>query len=195
MRLDHIAYRVRDREKATQFFIDALGYRIGRPFRPYDKMGEEDINYNILCNALLPPERIEGNNKYWQQMTLIPGLKDKEISVEMFHAAPEVFVSDGPKGTIVGDWVEKFGPGVHHIAYQTDDVDGVMEEWKEKGYAEFLSEEPLTCDEDPGLKQVFTKPSELTGVIYEFITRGQHGFCEASVQHLMNSTKVVNEKG
>ena len=35
-----------------------------------------------------------------------------------------------------------------------------------KGFAEFASEEPLTC---PGLTQVFTKPLEITGVIYEFI--------------------------
>ena len=42
-----------------------------------------------------------------------------------------------------------------------DSVKETMNEWKEKGYAEFLTEEPLAC---PGLTQVFTKPSELTGL-------------------------------
>jgi len=64
-----------------------------------------------------------------------------------------------------------------------------MKEWKEKGYAEFLSEEPMTC---PGLVQVFTKPSELTGVIYELISREGDGFCEDNVKDLMNSTKELS---
>ena len=70
-------------------------------------------------------------------------------------------MSDGPKGSIVGDWVAERGGigGVHHIAYQVEDVEATMKEWKDKGYAEFYSDEPMTC---PGLVQVFTKPSELT---------------------------------
>ena len=61
-----------------------------------------------------------------------------------------------------------------------------MQEWKEKGYAEFATDKPLIC---PGLTQVFTKPSLLTGVIYEFITRENHGFCKENVKLLMESTK------
>ena len=60
-----------------------------------------------------------------------------------------------------------------------------MEKWTKQGYAEFLSEEPMTC---PGLVQVFTKPSELTGVIYELISRQGDGFCEDNVKNLMLST-------
>ena len=109
-----------------------------------------------------------------------------------FHAPPEIFVSDGPDGSIVGDWVkERDGVGgVHHIAYQVDDVDSKMKEWKEKGYAEFYSEKPLVCSETE-LVQVFTKPSELTGLIYELIKRGEgdKGFCEKNVKALMESTR------
>ena len=76
--------------------------------------------------------------------------------------------------------------GIHHIAYQCDNVADTMRDWKEKGYAEFLSDEPMEC---PGLKQVFTKPSELTGVIYELISREGKGFCELNVKGLMESTK------
>ena len=74
------------------------------------------------------------------------------------------------------------------MAYQVEDVKRIMDEWKEKGYAEFYSEEPISC-EDPTLVQVFTKPSELTGVIYEFINREGAGFCKDSVKQLMESTK------
>ncbi len=102
--------------------------------------------------------------------------------------APEIFVSDGQPDSIVGQWVAARGGigGIHHLAYQVDDVKATMQKWKEKGYAEFTSEEPLMC---PGLTQVFTKPSELTGVIYEFINRGEHGFCKENVKGLMESTR------
>lgn len=61
-----------------------------------------------------------------------------------------------------------------------------MEEWRAKGLAEFTSQQPLTC---PGLTQVFTKPSELTGIIYEFIEREEYGFCKDNVRALMESTR------
>ena len=88
----------------------------------------------------------------------------------------------------MGDWVAERGGigGVHHIAYQVEDVEAKMKEWRDKGYAEFYSEEPMTC---PGLTQVFTKPSKLTGVIYELISREGKGFCEVNVKGLMESTK------
>ena len=70
----------------------------------------------------------------------------------------------------MGDWVNERGGigGIHHMAYQVEDVRAVMDEWKGKGYAEFYTEEPIVC-EDPNLTQVFTKPSELTGVILSLI--------------------------
>jgi 4-hydroxyphenylpyruvate dioxygenase-like putative hemolysin len=58
----------------------------------------------------------------------------------------------------------------------------------EKGYAEFTSDKPMEC---PGLKQCFTKPSELTGVIFEFIERQEFGFCQQNVKALMESTRDV----
>ena len=65
-----------------------------------------------------------------------------------------------------------------------------MKEWREKGYAEFTTEEPLTC---PGLTQCFTKPSNLTGVIYELIERDRdaQGFCKDNVKDLMESTEIL----
>lgn len=105
-----------------------------------------------------------------------------------YHLAPEIFVSDGPPESIVGKWVaarNNIG-GIHHLAYQVESVESTMKEWKDKGYAEFATDKPLTC---PGLTQVFTKPSELTGIIYEFIERGEHGFCKDNVKALMESTK------
>ena len=88
--------------------------------------------------------------------------------------------------SIVGQWVKQHGPGIHHIAVQVESVEKTMREWQRQGWAEFTSEAPLHCE---GLTQVFTKPSELTGVIFEFIERGTYGFCKENVKALMESTK------
>ena len=180
MRLDHIAYRVRDRYKTADFLEKCLGYKIGTEFQ----IGFDDGS-KAECLALVPPEARHPDTNLWKQILPHPAPIGGPIEC-VLHAPPEIFISDGPEGSIVGDWVKENGPGVHHMAYQVSDVEKVMSLWKERGYAEFLSEKPLTC---PGLEQVFTKPSELTGVIYELISRTGKGFCEVNVKGLMESTK------
>ena len=188
MRLDHIAYRVKDRYATEAFFQKAFGYRLGTSFEI-----EFDDGSHADCLALVPSEDRPVNTSEWDVM-----LADKPESGEnqdatfhSYHVPPEIFVSDGGAGSIVGDWVEERGGvgGVHHIAYQVSDVKAVMDKWKEEGYAEFYSEEPVSC-KDPDLVQVFTKPSKLTGVIYELISREGDGFCRDSVKSLMESTKL-----
>ena len=195
MRLDHIAYRVKDRHKTVEFFKSAFGYTIQTEFEIEFGDGSK-----AKCFALEPPEKHPMiTNHYWTKLindglafadTTKPEVAKENPHDEM-HLPPEIFVSDGTPDSIVGKWVEARGGvgGIHHMAYQVDDVDAKMKEWKEKGYAEFTTEEPLTC---PGLKQCFTKPSELTGVIYEFISRGTHGFCQENVKDLMESTKDLS---
>jgi catechol 2,3-dioxygenase-like lactoylglutathione lyase family enzyme len=174
MRLDHIAYRVADRKKTAKFFMSAFGYKVQTEF---------DIHFDdgsaAKCIALEPPEKL-GEEVPWK--TFAAGTEQE------YHLPPEIFVSDGSPDSVVGQWVAARGGvgGVHHLAYQVDSVEGTMREWREKGYAEFSSEDVLRC---PELTQVFTKPSELTGVIYEFISRGRHGFCQDNVKDLMLSTR------
>lgn len=178
MRLDHIAYRVKDRNKTAQFFIDFMGYK-----KPEDLQDGFDIQFEdgtwAKCLVLEPSEK----SKSMAEWSLF------EVTGVQYHMAPEIFISDGSDDSIVKDWVENHNGGVggiHHIAYQVNSVQKVMDDWKDKGFMEFASEEPLTCD---GLVQIFTKPLELTGIIHEFIERDVHGFCAKNVKNLMNSTK------
>ena len=186
MRLDHIAYRVKDRRKTAAFFEKAFGYTVGTEFYiDFDDGSKAD------CMALLPPEERHPLTVEWDVMFADePEVSAKDIEFHAYHAPPEIFVSDGKPGSIVGDWVLERGGigGIHHMAYQGEDVAALMKRWKDEGYAEFYSEEPITC-KDPELTQVFTKPSELTGVIYELINREGAGFCKDSVKSLMESTK------
>ena len=168
--------------------MDAFDYSIADKFQI-----EFDDGSTADCIALEPPGERHPDTAEWAVM-LADRPEVGEIGIQPaidfhdYHAPPEVFVSDGSTGSLVGDWVDARGGvgGIHHIAYQCDDVAHVMSEWKEKGYAEFLSDEPMTC---PGLEQVFTKPSKLTGVIYELICRSDKGFCKDNVKNLMDSTK------
>jgi catechol 2,3-dioxygenase-like lactoylglutathione lyase family enzyme len=183
MRLDHIAYRTKNRHKTADFFTSALGYSIGTEFQV-----EFDDDSKADCLALTPPEERHSNVGLWKQKFMLADpITEMNVDAE-YHAPPEIFVSDGPEGSIVGDWVKERNGigGIHHIAYQVLDVAATMHSWKQLGYAEFLSNEPLEC---PGLRQVFTKPSELTGIIYELISRTGEGFCKDNVKSLMESTK------
>jgi len=174
MRLDHVAYRVRNREKAVQFFKKCLGYDIAPDLKEGFDIQFEDGTM-AKCFALVPPE-----SKSTCRERIFTGIFGIEA-----HAAPEIFVSEGSDNSIVKEWVEKNGPGIHHVAYEADSVEETMRQWSLQGI-EFMSEKPLTC---PGLVQVFTKPHPITGMIYELIERDKHGFCKDNVKDLMISTK------
>lgn len=180
MRLDHIAYRVADRDKTANFIIKCFGYRIAEDLPDGFEITFEDQT-KAQCLVLLPPEK-KLSETPWHHLDL--------SSKQSFHLAPEIFVSQGTSGSIVEQWVSKRDGigGIHHLAYQVNSVQQKMDDWKSNGYAEFTTQEPLTC---PGLVQCFTKPSELTGVIYEFIERETQGFCKENVKDLMNSTKEI----
>ena len=186
MRLDHIAYRVKNRYKTADFFREAMGYEIGTEFQI-----EFDDNSKADCLAMIPSEDRPTDTSEWDILLADAPIEDgAKVDFHSYHSPSEIFVSDGSKGSIVGDWVEERGGvgGIHHIAYQVKDVLSVMKDWENKGYAEFYSKEPVSC-EDPNLIQVFSKPSKLTGVVYELISREGDGFCKDSVKSLMESSK------
>ena len=187
MRLDHIAYRVKSRDKAVDFFMKAFGYKFQAEFEIFFNDEKTD---KALCIALEPPEKTLSIAEFASHTiyTEFP----EEPTVEM-HLAPEIFVSEGTEGSIVGNWVKARGNigGIHHLAYMVNSVEKKKKEWLEKGWGDFSSEKAFKCED---LTQIFSKPHELTGVIYEFIERHVHsdghsrGFCKDNVKQLMMST-------
>ncbi len=191
MRADHVAYRVKDRDKTAEFFQKAFGYKIQTEFDI-----QFDDGTSCKCIALEPPEKTDAPDLPWTcnlhipRPDLVKGFTSIPEDYVEYHMAPEIFVSSSDDdNSIVGKWVKHRDGigGVHHFAYQVESVEQTMQEWKEKGYAEFSSDSPIICP-DGTLTQVFTKPSILTGVIYEFIERRGKAFCSASVKMLMEST-------
>lgn len=185
-RVDHIAFRVANRHKAVEFFQKALGYKLQK--MP-DGSDEFTIDFGdgetVKCYALEPS--VKTKESPWLFNALFGDY------VQEYHMPFEIFVSDGTPDSIVGKWVAERGGigGIHHIAYQVDSVEDTMKEWIEKGYAEFSSDKPFHCE---NLTQIFTRPSVLCGVIFEFIERKEYGFCAENVKNLMISTLDKNMK-
>lgn len=171
MRLDHIAYRVKSREESVNFLAAILGYKVGTEFEIVF-----DDNSTAKCSAMIPPEKVFN-----------------VVNIEaggLRHVAPEIFISDGDENSIVGQWVQARNGvgGIHHMAYQVSEIDSKVKKWRESG-VEFLTDDVIDCPDD-NLRQIFTKPLEnLGGIIIELIERGDKGFCQNSVKHLMESSK------
>ena len=60
--------------------------------------------------------------------------------------------------------LEKRGPGIHHLCFRTDDIDGDMIRLLEKGY-QFTSEAPRAGAH--GTRVVFLHPKSTGGVLIE----------------------------
>jgi len=179
MRLDHIAYRVKNRIKTKNWICKAFGYVVADKFTIKLEDGSKAKCYALKCPNGSYPKTVYLHDPYpWDTST-------------WFHKPPEIFISDGPKGSLIDKWVDEWGRGVgaiHHLAYEVEDVAALMKDWKKKGLAKFLTDKPLVCD-DGSLKQIFTTPCSHTGIIYEFIERSDKGFCKENVGKLMDSTK------
>lgn len=100
---------------------------------------------------------------------------------------PEIFISDGEAGSIVGDWVTARGGigGIHHLAWRVSSVEDTMAKFRRYKIAQFTTDKPIEC---PGLVQIFTTEHPLAGTVFEFIQRGEKGFCAANVKKLMESS-------
>lgn len=186
-RIDHLAFRTLEREKAVKFFCDTLGYREVTQFQIDFTESKKDI---AICSVLEPADR--PNTKL-----LLPWIYTANLNNlinQNYVLSPEIFVSEGTPGSIVNTWARKHGgAGLHHIALQVQEESSVKEEmkkWIDKGWCEgFTSEEPFICDE---MSQIFTKPSSVLGVIFELIKRKEVGFCRSSVLNLMESTRDLS---
>lgn len=162
MKLDHIAYRVRDRIKTAGLFNSMFGYSFATEF---------DVKFDdgsiAQCIVMTPPVH---------PIALVP-------------EGHEIFISDGDEKSIVGKWVKERGNGgVHHMAYKVTEIQSIVDKWRDLDI-KFLTEEVIDCPEDD-LRQIFTQPLDVMGgVIVELIERGDKGFCQSSVKHLMESSK------
>ena len=143
MRLDHLAFRVFDRENFAST-LSWLGYHRVQEFALFGG--------DVRSYALQGP-------------------------------GPEIFVSEGSYGTIVGKWVLEHGDGLHHIAFEVANVVTAAEDLP------FNFGEIVTCGCPKPLTQVFSQRTEF-GFIVELLTKNGHpGFCPGNVERLMEASR------
>ncbi|MDD9880668.1 MAG: methylmalonyl-CoA epimerase [Candidatus Marinimicrobia bacterium] len=68
------------------------------------------------------------------------------------------------KNTTVGKFLDKRGPGVHHVCFEVDDLNNAIKELKESNI-HIISDEPSIGAE--GYKVVFIHPKSTGGVLVE----------------------------
>jgi methylmalonyl-CoA/ethylmalonyl-CoA epimerase len=71
--------------------------------------------------------------------------------------------------TPVGKFLAKRGPGMHHVAYEVDDVRSAIAQLAEAG-AELIDAEPR--EGMFGLEVAFVHPESVHGVLSEVVSRG-----------------------
>jgi methylmalonyl-CoA/ethylmalonyl-CoA epimerase len=76
----------------------------------------------------------------------------------------ELLESTDPEGPI-GKFIEKKGEGIHHIAYQVDDIEQALAETEAKG-VRLIDKSPRKGAE--GLSIGFLHPKNTAGVLTEF---------------------------
>ena len=87
------------------------------------------------------------------------------VLLEIGEGHVELLRPLGPE-TAVGRFLERNGPGLHHVAYQTDDIDSSLAAVKEAGLR-LIDEEPRT-----GIRQsrvAFLHPKSTGGVLTELV--------------------------
>lgn len=88
----------------------------------------------------------------------------------------------------VSQYIQEYGPGVQHVAFEVDSIEDAVEELEHKGlqFATGLLE-------GPGLKQIFSARDRQSGMMYELISRTtETGFQDNNVNRLFEQLEREN---
>jgi methylmalonyl-CoA/ethylmalonyl-CoA epimerase len=87
------------------------------------------------------------------------------VLLEIGEGHVELLVPLGPE-TAVGRFLERHGPGVHHVAYRTDDIESALESLREVGLR-LIDEQPRIGIR--GSRVAFVHPKSTGGVLTELV--------------------------
>lgn len=96
-------------------------------------------------------------------------LADRKLKIMMIKIGDvriELLEDQDPEGAI-SRFIEKRGEGLNHIAFEVDDIYGIVERLKVKGYR-------ITAEPSPGADNTivtFVHPKDANGVMIELVER------------------------
>ncbi len=115
------------------------------------------------------------------------------VALKLHETLPVIVISEGlSDDSIVEKYCQKYGSRIHHFAYEVTNIEKVIEIQKSRGI-KFTSENFFGSEED-GIKQIFTKPTETSNHIIEYIQRfGDFDgfFTPSNIADLMLSTEEL----
>ena len=119
-----------------------------------------------LDEALSTYERLLGARLEHRETVEDQGVE--AASVRVGESRVELLASLGEE-TPVGKFLAKRGPGMHHVAYEVDDLSASLEELAGQG-AELIDERPRRGLF--GLEVAFVHPDSVHGVLAELVSGG-----------------------
>lgn len=144
--LDHYTLICENAERVAQFHIDYLGFRFLRTVDVNTiTVDQNDID---MKNYVLEPP---GNPH--MSVVITEGLNDD---------------------TIFRKYMKRHGAGIHHVAFEVDDVEGAFQYLRANGVR--TTSDTVTIDMLSGLKQFFIDPVH-AGFCIEFIERASDSKC------------------
>lgn len=121
----------------------------------------EDLDEAVATYERLLGARVEHRDSVPEQGVEAASLVVGDSRLELVAALGD--------DTPVGRFLAKRGPGMHHVAYEVDDVAGELGRLSRQG-AELIDEEPK-----PGLfglEVAFVHPDSFDGVLAELVSHG-----------------------
>lgn len=88
----------------------------------------------------------------------------------------------------VSRYIERYGPGVQHVAFEVEDIEGTHGNLIDNGLP--FSTGVLTA---PGLRQAFSKRDTVSGMMFELIERtGEEGFQDSNTTRLFEELEQAD---
>ena len=134
--LDHVGIAVKDLEGALRFYRDALGLEVEAP---------EDV----------PSQQVRAQ--------FVPVGQPSDAGAGAAGASLELLAATAPESPIA-KFIEKRGPGLHHITLRVDDIHAALAQLKARG-TRLVDNEPRPGAE--GALVAFIHPSSAQGVLIE----------------------------
>jgi len=124
------------------------------------------INHLGIASKALDEAVARMDRLFGMEVGHIEEVPEQKVRTAFFQVGPsnlEYLESTDPEGP-VGKFLEKRGPGVHHLAFEVDDVEAAVRELLGKG-VRMIDQVPR--DGAHGCRIAFLHPSETGGVLIE----------------------------
>ncbi len=129
-----------------------------------------EMYQSVLGFALLKRREVQGR---------FSGMRSAELDAGSFTI---VLIQGTDPASQVCRFVDRYGPGVQHVAIVVDDIEATARQLTAAG-AQFATE----IIRGDGLLQLFTKREDNTGMMFEFIERTDvQGFQAQNIQQLFD---------